>query len=151
LIIKIINLEKDDNYMNKNSILLKLNKREFRLNKIIADRIDKTPKDKKINIHQNVECTILKMTKENLSVKVNTRVFVDPEALFSMEIEHVIEVTFREEITNEEIENNISEIIAPLGTEISYIIASVTKKMFGMHLILPPGIKVDKVNKLAKQ
>lgn len=31
---------------------------------------------------------------------------------------------------------------SPLGAEVSYIVASVTKKMIGVHLILPPHLKI---------
>jgi len=136
--------------MEDKNILSKLRKREFRLNKIVANRIDKEPKDKIINIDQNIECKILKKTKENLSAKVDIKVFVDPEALFAVDLEYKVEVMFKEEVTDEEIESNIDEIIAPLGPEVSYIIASLTKKMFGGYIILPPKIKVDKINELDK-
>lgn len=133
--------------MSDKNILSKVKNREFYLNKLVANRIEKQPKDNKINISQDVFCTILEKTKERLTLKVNARVFVVPEAFFSIETEHVLEVVFREETTDEEIESTIDEIIAPLGTEISFIIASLTKKMFGAHIILPPRIKVYKINK----
>lgn len=134
--------------MEDKGILLKINKREFHLNKIEAQKIDIVPQNKNINIKQDVACSILKKTREDLFIKVNTKIFVVPEALFSIEIEHEIKITLKEEISNEEIENNINEIITPLGAEVSYIIASVTKKMIGAHIVLPPIIKVDK-NKIS--
>ena len=52
------------------------------------------------------------------------------------------------EITDENIHNNIKEIIAPLGAEVSYIIASITKEMIGSHVILPPVLNLDIDDKL---
>ncbi|NMB97281.1 MAG: hypothetical protein GYA02_11840 [Clostridiaceae bacterium] len=137
--------------MSDNNVLSKLNKIEFHLNKVVANRIDKEPKGKKLNINQDAICTVLERTKEKLNAKINIRISIDPEALFSMEIEHIVEIIFREETTDQEIERNINEIVAPLGAEISYIIASLTEKMFGAHIILPPGIKIDKINNLYNQ
>ena len=134
--------------MGNSNILSKTKRRRLYLNKVVANKIDKEPEDTTVNINQDTVCVILENTKEMLSIKVNTKIFIEPEVLFSIEIEHIMEFILREKITDEEIEKNIDEIVAPLGAEISYIIASLTKEMLGSHIILPPGIKVNNIEKI---
>jgi len=131
--------------MNNRNFLSKIAKREFRLTKILADRVDNIPKNTNVKINQEVTCEVLERNKDGFTAKVNVKVFIDPEDLFSMEIEHEMRVVFNEEVADEEIDNYINDIIAALGPEVSYIIASITKKMFGTHMILPPVIKVEKI------
>ncbi|MFU0799130.1 MAG: DUF2294 domain-containing protein [Xylanivirga thermophila] len=133
--------------MEDTNILKKIQARKFYLKKITADKIEKDPIDKTTKIKQEVKCSILENTKENLSLKVNTKTFVDPEALFSIELEYIMHFKLKEEITDEEVENNINELISFLGQEISYVIASITKKMIGVHVILPPGLEIDELDK----
>jgi len=134
--------------MSDKNILAKLKKRRFYLNKVTAKRIDKEPDENPININHEVACTILKNSKDKLSIKVNTKTYPQPEALFSIEIEYIMEFILKEEITDEEIKNNIDIMVAPLGGAVSYIIASITKEMHGSPLILPPTIEVDKVDRV---
>jgi 5-methylcytosine-specific restriction endonuclease McrBC GTP-binding regulatory subunit McrB len=72
---------------------------------------------------------------------------VEPGVLFSIETEHIIEFMVGDEITVEEINSNIREIIAPLGAEVSYIVASITKEMIGSRMILPPILNLNTADK----
>lgn len=133
--------------MSDKNILVKSKKRRSYLNKVDAIRMDKKPDGTTVKVNQETEYTILNNSKENISIKVNTKTFMEPEALFSIEIEHIIEFAVDEEITAEEINSNIEEIIAPLGAEVSYIIASITKEMIGSHIILPPVLNLNIADK----
>lgn len=130
--------------MSDKSIFENIKARRFYLNEIVASRIKKDPAGKRYNITQEVNCKILENTKNNLSIKVTTETFVDPEELFHIKLEHIAEFKLKKEISDEEVDENINELISALGEEVSYIIASITKKMIGVHLILPPGLKVEK-------
>lgn len=132
--------------MDNKDVLKKLKRKEFYLNKITAKKIDKVPSDAKININQHTSCKIMKNSDGNLFIKVITKTFIKPAALFSADIEYIMKFESEEGITDKEIEDNINEIVMPLGGMNSYIIASITKEMLGTHLILPPIIKVSEVN-----
>ena len=47
-------------------------------------------------------------------------------------------------MSDKDVEENIKELLSPLGAEVSYIVASITRKMIGVHLILPPHLKIEK-------
>lgn len=130
------------------NILIKNIKRRSYLNEIRAIRIDKRPDETTVDVNQKTKYIISDNSEKNIVIKVNTETFLKPEALFSIEIEHVIELMVDREITDENIHNNIKEIIAPLGAEVSYIIASITKEMIGSHVILPPVLNLDIDDKL---
>lgn len=130
------------------NILTKNIKRRSYLNEIRAIRIDKRPDETTVDVNQKTKYIISDNSEKNIVIKVNTETFLKPEALFSIEIEHVIELMVDREITDENIHNNIKEIIAPLGAEVSYIIASITKEMIGSHVILPPVLNLDIDEKL---
>ena len=51
------------------------------LNKVVANKMIK-PEDTTVNINQDTVCVILENTKEMLSIKVNTKIFIEPELLF---------------------------------------------------------------------
>lgn len=133
--------------MGEKDIFVRVKKKRSYLNKIIATKIDKKPSDVTVDVNHETKYVILNNTKESLVIRVDTRISVEPEALFSIELEHIIEFMLNEEITNEEIENNIEKIIGSLGTEISYIVASITKEMIGSHMILPPVININTIDK----
>lgn len=66
--------------------------------------------------------------------------------MFSIELEYIVEFSLNEEVTDEEIKNSIDAMISPLGGEVSYIIATLTEKMIGSYIILPPIIRKIKIN-----
>ena len=130
--------------MSDKNIFENISARRFYLNEIVANTIKEDPVEKRYNITQKVNYDILKNTKDHLSIKVTTETFVDPEDLFYIKLEHIADFKLKKEISNKEVETNINELISPLGEEVSYIVASITKKMIGVHLILPPGLKIEK-------
>lgn len=129
--------------MQDKTILAKIKGRDYYLNNITANRIAKEPDDRTANIMQEADFSILENTADSLVIKVNTKAFVEPEALFLIETEHIIEFELKEKVSSEDVEKNINELIPSLGHEISYLIASLTKKMIGIHVILPPGLEIE--------
>lgn len=133
--------------MQDKSILGKIKSRWYHLNNVVAKNIDKTPEGSTIDIGQNTECSILKNTEDYLSIKVNIQVFVKPEALFSMDLEYIIEFELEEKITDGEIDDNIDILISPLEQETSYLIATLTKYIIGTYIILPPQLEVSEIKR----
>lgn len=116
------------------------------INKISANKIDKKPEDNTINLNQISDYQIIENSKELLIIKVINKINLEPEALFSMDIEYIMEFELKEEIKEEYIKANIDNIIRPLGPEISFMIATITKEMIGSRIILPPAISINNID-----
>ncbi|HHZ01978.1 MAG TPA: hypothetical protein GX396_03410 [Tissierellia bacterium] len=114
--------------------------RRYYLNKIEAKRIDKKP-DEAIKMSQQTEYEIIENKDGKLSIKLNTKIFMEPESLFSIKTEHIIEYMLEEPISNEEVEKNIDILLNPLGGELSYIISTISKEMINTRIILPPKLE----------
>ncbi|MDI9475520.1 MAG: hypothetical protein ACOX0L_00635 [Natronincolaceae bacterium] len=132
--------------MGDKHILIR-NKRRVYLNKVTAVRMDKKLDDTAVSVNQETKYKVLNNPEGGISISVNTKTFVEPGVLFSIETEHIIEFMVGDEITVEEINSNIREIIAPLGAEVSYIVASITKEMIGSRMILPPILNLNTADK----
>ncbi|NLY17797.1 MAG: hypothetical protein GX045_02310 [Clostridiaceae bacterium] len=135
----------------KDIIKNKIKTSKFYVNKVTAEKINKGHSDEPLSINQEAVCTILENSNDYLSIKVNNKISFKPEALFSVEIEHIMEFKLKDKMTDKEIKDNINEIVIPLGGVSSYIVSSITKEMIGSHLILPPTIEIRKVEKNNKQ
>ena len=58
-----------------------------------------------------------------------------------MKLVHNIFLKFNDIQTYEtEIKEDINKFVEPIGAEISYTVAFISKKMTGQHIILPPSI-----------
>lgn len=130
--------------MSNKNVLEKIISRRFFLNKITANRLPIEPKDKTIDISEETYFDVIDNNSEYLSLRVITKIFIEPKALFSIEMEHIIEYRLLEKITNDEIDNNIEELLFPLASEISYITSSITQKLIGTHIVLPPKLNIIK-------
>lgn len=133
--------------MQGKDIIEKIKARRYHLNRVVANNIDKDPDDLAINIKRDTICSILENTKDYLSIKVNIKIFLEPEALFSIEMEYIIEFKLEDKMTDKDIEDNISTLISPLAQESSYLAASLTKEIIGTLIILPPDLEVSEVKK----
>ena len=130
--------------MSNKNVLKKINSRRFFLNKISANRLAIEPKDETIDISEETYFEIIENNNEYLSLRVITKIFIEPEALFSIEMEHIINYRLLGKMVNEEIDDNIEELLFPLASEISYITSSVTQKLIGTHIVLPPTLNIIK-------
>lgn len=130
--------------MPNKDILKKVKIKRFFLNKIKGNRLDIKPEDETIDISEETNFEIIENNNEYLYLKVTTKIFIEPEALFSIEMEHIIEYRILEKITNEEIDDNIEELLFPLASEVSYIISFMTEKLIGTHIVLPPTLNIIK-------
>ena len=130
--------------MKNDSISENIKSSRFYLNKIVANRIKEEPVKKRYNILQKVYYEILKKEKDNITIKVITETFVEPDELFHIKLEHIVDYMLKKEMSDIEVKENINKLLSPLGPEVSYIVSSITKKMLGVHLVLPPHLKIEK-------
>lgn len=130
----------------ENNVMSKVKSRRFLLNKLIAKKVEKKPSGVNIKVEQDTNYSILDSTTDKLEILVHTKVYVNPEALFSFEFEHIAEYKLDSSITEEEINDNIDRFIMPLANEVSFLVAQLTKEMVGNRIILPPTLSVSKSN-----
>ncbi|NLJ57677.1 MAG: hypothetical protein GX339_02410 [Tissierellia bacterium] len=117
--------------------------RRFYLRKIEATRIDKNPEQETLKMFQKAKYEILENKGEKVLIKLSTEIVVEPETLFSIKAEHIIEYILKGPVSNEEIEENIDILLSPLGSELSYIISTISKEMINTRIILPPKLDLD--------
>jgi hypothetical protein len=92
-----------------------------------AEKIEKKPSSTKFTITRVDKYEILEIKENAFSLKLNSSIFIDPEALFRVNLEHQIKYEFTHEIDTKFIENNLEEIFHPVGSEVSYITSTLTK------------------------
>ena len=81
--------------------------------------------------------------KENaFSLKLDSKVFVEPEALFCIYLEYRINYEFSHKVATKFIEKNIEEILHPVGSEVSYVTSTLTKFLTNNYFIMPPTITI---------
>lgn len=73
--------------MSDRDELKKLSARKFFLNKVSANRFDIEPKNETVDISEETYFEIIENNSEYLSLRVITKIFVEPEALLSIELE----------------------------------------------------------------
>lgn len=117
--------------------------RRIYLSKINAKKIEKKTEPTPVELIQDSMYKILENKEENVTIQVNTKVYMKPEALFDIEIEHIIEYIFKDVISDMEIEESIDELLNPLGSEVSFIISAISKDMLNTRIILPPKINLN--------
>ncbi len=126
--------------MKNEDLIKKIRLRRMYLDKIEARRIDKKAEPSNIKLVQDSEYQILENSEEKTSIKLNTKIYVDPQALLDIEVDYMIEYMFKEFISDKEIHESIDVLISPIGNEISHIVSFITKEMFDNRVILPPRI-----------
>lgn len=133
--------------MKKVNIIDKTNGRRFYLNKIEARKIDKEPEQDIVDITQETEYEIIENNEKTLSIELKTKTFIEPEALFCIEMEHVIEYILKDTISEKDVRENINALLSPLGNEISFLISVLTREMINTRVILPPSIVLNEEKK----
>ena len=76
--------------------------------------------------------------EEMVAIKLITKFSIEPEALFSIELEHIIEYFLKSPISNDEIDRDIDFLLKPLASEVSFIFSVITKDMLNSRIVLPP-------------
>ncbi|MDD4779356.1 MAG: hypothetical protein PHT02_01945 [Tissierellia bacterium] len=133
--------------MENVNIMDKTRGRRYYLNKIKAMRIDEKPEKNTVNISQDTEYEIIENNEKKLVIELKTKTFIEPEALFCIEMEYVIEYMLKDLIGDKEIKDNINTLLSPLGNEISFLISILTNEMINSRVILPPAIALNEEKK----
>lgn len=126
--------------MKEDNIINNIKRRKYYLNMIHAKKIDEKPEYDSAKVLQKTEYEILENKDDKLSMKISTKIFMEPEAFFSIEMEHIIEYILKYPISNTEVEKAIDILVKPLGSEISFLVSSITKEMLNTRVILPPKL-----------
>lgn len=111
----------------------------------------------------NIEKIINDIKPDDVEYELNVRYYLDefdenkallkvicdsgfkPNLMFRANFKFNAIVEFEKEVTSDDIDSNIDEIVDSIGSEISYLIATLTKSMGGSSLIVPPIINnIDK-------
>lgn len=111
--------------------------------KMHAEKIEKIPDSTEISVIRKDSWELIEVDNTKCSLKLCSKVGLKPESLFSLYIEYAIQYEFKQKIDKKFINKNVEQLLHPLGSEISYIIGSITKFIFNDYLILPPAILID--------
>lgn len=133
--------------MENVNIMDKTKGRRYYLNKINAIKIDEKPEKNTVNISQDTEYKIIENSEKKLLIELKTKTFIEPESLFCIEMEYVIEYMLKDSISDKEIKENINTLLSPLGNEISFLISVLTSEMINSRVILPPAIVLNEEKK----
>ncbi|MBV4430691.1 hypothetical protein KM803_04990 [Clostridium tyrobutyricum] len=63
-----------------------------------------------------------------------------PEIFLNVKFEFIANIKFESPVKDSDIQENIEDILYPLGSRISYLISVITREMDGDNLIVPPSI-----------
>ena len=61
------------------------------------------------------------------SLKLISKVFVEPQALFSINLEYRASFEFSHKVDKKFIDKNVNELLRPIGSEMSYVTSTLTK------------------------
>lgn len=129
--------------MQEKLILDKVNAIRLYLNSIKSKNIEKeSDPEKEFEVNLISRYEIIENNEKFLSIKVNSTLDIEPKILLDTELEHIIEYQLNEKIDKKEIDDNINELLRPIGPETSFIISFLSEKMINNYLILPPKIEI---------
>lgn len=81
---------------------------------------------------------------ENNNGEVNIRLNIisgfEPEIIFNSEIDFNLYVKFEKDVEDKDISDNIGDLINQVGSEVSALLAQITRSMIGTAIIVPPMI-----------
>lgn len=124
---------------------------ETTLCKINAERIEKDPAGIKLAVKKEDKYKILDLKENTFSLKLDCKVYVDPESLFCIYLEYRINYELSHKVDKKFIEQNAEELLYPLGSEVSYVTSTLTKLLTDNYFIMPPTISIDSEEKKAKK
>jgi hypothetical protein len=130
-----------------------IKKANLYLYKINAEKIEKNQQGEDgFNVKRSDKYEVLDINDSNFSLKFVSKVFVDPEALFCIDLEYRANFEFSHKIDKKFIDKNINELLYPIGGEMSYITSTLTKALTDHYIVMPPIISIDeKEDKIKKK
>lgn len=119
---------------------------ELFMNSMNIEKIVNEVKVSEINYELNIKYYIDEFEEEKVLLKVICDSGFKPNLMFRASLNFDVVVEFEKEVALEDVESNIEDILDSMGSEISYLIAALTRSMGGSSLIVPPI--VNKIEKL---
>lgn len=116
---------------------------DITLVKINAERVENNPTENRLTVKREDKYDILDIKENIFSLKLNAKVFVEPEALFCIYLEYRINYEFNHKVDKKFIEKNVEEILHPVGSEVSYVTSTLTKFLTDNYFIMPPTITIE--------
>lgn len=122
--------------------------RDFSVRKVAINRIyTDTDEIEEIIYVSNLKYKITNIKENIINLLLKVKCGFNPSTMFEADIEFNMFVEFKNEINQDEVIQNIEEIAAPIGSEISYLLAIFTKSMGNSPLIVPPVINSHELEK----
>lgn len=121
--------------------LEKISNKDFLLRSIKVNRILEEESVEDIEYSINAKYKILENKNGDITLRVLVSAGFIPDMMFKAELEFNVYINMEIDIADKEIDKNIEELLYFLGSEVSYLLATITKSMGGSALILPPTIK----------
>lgn len=113
------------------------------LKKVCAERIDTLPGDSFI-IKRSDKYEILDLEESSVTLKLISKVFMEPESLFNICLEYKTIIEFNHKIDKGFVEKYIDEMLSSMGSDISYTISTLTNMLVDEYFIMPPIVSIDK-------
>lgn len=120
-----------------------IKKANINLIKVHAEKIETELQNIEFTIKRSDKYEILEMRPNGVSLKFTSEVSVEPEALFTIAFEYKAVFEFNHKIDAKFVENNINDMLQPIGNETSYIISTMTKLMNDTYIIIPPIVSIS--------
>lgn len=115
------------------------------LQKVSAEKVDKEPETDHLSVKRVDKYEIIDLNENKLTLKLFSNVFVEPEALFCIFLEYAINYEFIHNIDKKFVENNIDELLHPLGGEVSYMTSTLSKMFTNTYFVMPPSISIEHI------
>lgn len=123
-------------------ILDSINDRTLILRSIKVDEVvAKNDGEHDIEYNLDFEYKIVENKNGIVNLKVKSEAYFEPEMVLKALMEFNLYYDIDGEVSDDEIYGNIEELLSPIGSEVSCLLALITKSMSGTPLILPPVIK----------
>ncbi|MDU4884308.1 hypothetical protein [uncultured Clostridium sp.] len=127
------------------NIMEKIEDKTIELRKITVEDLS-AHDSTEIEYISNVKYKIIDNKLGIVTIRAISESFFNPEGIFKANMEFNVYLEINGEISNEELEDNIKDILYTLGSEITYLLTPIIKSMKGGALIVPPMI--DKIEKI---
>jgi|SRR5665647_703036 len=121
-----------------------IKKYQTSLCKINAEKIDRDPDGDRLSIKREDKYEIKDLNNNIFTLRLFSKVYAEPEALFCIYLEYEINYEFTHEVDKKFIKKNIDELLHPLGSDVSYLTSTLSKMLTNSYFIMPPSITIEK-------
>lgn len=112
--------------------------------KINAEKIEREPESDSLSIKREDHYEIKDLVDNIFTLRLFSKVHVEPEALFCIYLEYEINYEFTHKVDKKFIEKNSEELLHPLGSDVSYLTSTLSKMFTDSYFIMPPSITIRK-------